>query len=152
MFKSTVIQTKELSNTEKVRPGQNHRLKTVLNFLEGSHSNTSLQCCPESQTFCPTIFTIKVQQLLSAERAAFAVPAAACKYYEFWSFFTGNCKNPQCSYRTVKCKVRSQSISMYLCGTGALTCKTVASFPQKMGLAAETAAARIYSTCQILLC
>jgi len=39
MFKSTMVQTKEPTDTEKVRPGQNHSLETVLNFLEGSHGS-----------------------------------------------------------------------------------------------------------------
>lgn len=38
MFKSTMIQTKkEPTDAEKAKPGQNHSLKTVLNFIEGSH-------------------------------------------------------------------------------------------------------------------
>lgn len=39
MFKSSMGQTKELTATERDRPGQNHSFKAVLNFIEGSHGS-----------------------------------------------------------------------------------------------------------------
>lgn len=39
MFKSTMVQTKEPTDTGKVRPGQNHNSESVLNFIEGSHGS-----------------------------------------------------------------------------------------------------------------